>query len=291
MANKELKSIRFPGLTDTYTVNSMPEGAEANMQLVTDADGVAKWEEKPFYSTQKEITVTWDGDTTDREVIDMGNGGFYKVSDSIIPRDNVIGRTFTVTTKSGSEEHVITEDMCIDASRAIPGAWFVVYDGSQMLGSGPAFNQIGSSGGLYYIKSENLYVSSLSFIDEQINTIEQKYLPEIPADKLPEIPADKLSTKHVIEINPDNSCSVSFTDAYNMVNAGSSSFSLGIFGGGSQIQTSYISHGKNISGTIQNAIIADFINISDEPSALQTAKLIWGESSGISVTMKQIPFQ
>ena len=116
-------------------------------------------------------------------------------------------------------------------------------------------------------------------------------LPEIPAEKLPEIPAEKLPTKHVISIAPDNSCSVSFTDAYNMVNAGSASFSLGLFGGGSQIQTSYISHGQNISGTIQSAIIADIIKISDTISALQTAKLIWGESSGISVTMKQIPFQ
>ncbi len=49
MANKELKSIKFPGLVDTYTVNSMPDGASANQQLVTDKDGIAKWEERPYY--------------------------------------------------------------------------------------------------------------------------------------------------------------------------------------------------------------------------------------------------
>ena len=49
MANKELKSIKFPGLVDTYTVNSMPDGASANQQLVTDNRGVVKWEERPYY--------------------------------------------------------------------------------------------------------------------------------------------------------------------------------------------------------------------------------------------------
>lgn len=181
-----------PDESGNVQVSGLPEGAGANMQLVTDADGTAKWEEKPFYSTQKEITVTWDGDTTDREVTDLGSLGFFKVSDSIIPRDNVIGGIFTLTTESGSEDHVITEDMCFDLSANIPGAWYVVYDNFSMLGSGPAFEDFGSSGGLYYVKSENLYVSSLYFIDESINTIEQKYLPEIPAAKLPEIPAEKL---------------------------------------------------------------------------------------------------
>ena len=42
MANKELKSIKFPGLVDTYTVNSMPNGASANQQLATDSEGVVK---------------------------------------------------------------------------------------------------------------------------------------------------------------------------------------------------------------------------------------------------------
>lgn len=183
-----------PDENGNVQVSGLPDGASANQQLVTDSEGAVKWEEKPFYYFQDTEVITWDGDTTGRECTDFGDDVFlfYKVSDSIIPRDNVIGGTFTVTTESGSEEHVITEDMCIDASRAIPGAWFVEYDGSLMLGSGPAFDQIGSSGGLYYIKSGNFYVSSLSFINESINTIEQKYLPEIPAEKLPEIPAEKL---------------------------------------------------------------------------------------------------
>lgn len=291
MANKELKSIRFPGLTDTYTVNSMPEGAEANMQLVTDADGVAKWEGKPFYSTQEEITVTWDGGTSDREVISYGPYVFYKVSDSIIHRDNVIGRIFMLTTKSGSEDHVITDDMCIDISHVIPGAWTVRLNENTVLGSGPAFDRIGSSGGLYYFKSEDLYVSSLSFIGESINTIEQKYLPKIPAEKLPEIPAEKLPKQYKISIDPDNSCSVSFTDAYNMVNAGSASFSLGAWGDGKCMQISYISNAQNISGTIQRAIIAELIHITNSASGLSIAELVWGESSGISVTIKTISAQ
>ena len=193
MANKELKSIKFPGLADTYTVNSMPDGASANQQLVTDREGVVKWEEKPFYHFQNNEVITWDGDTTDREEVPYGDGmSFWKISDTIYPPDGIIGSTFTIMNNGVPEDIVITDEMFRDFSADIPGIWLVIYDSAPVLGSGPAVNQFGSTGGLYYIKTDTYYVSSLSLINTTLKKIDLVYIPEIPVEKLPEIPVEKL---------------------------------------------------------------------------------------------------
>ena len=192
MANKELKSIKFPGLADTYTVNSMPDGASANQQLVTDKDGVAKWEEKPFYQFQDTETIAWDGDTTGREEVSLGGVSFWKISDTIYPPDGIIGSTFTVMNNGVPEDIVITDEMLNDVSSHFPGVWTVMHDGRPAFGSGPAIDQFGSSGGLYYLKTDTYYVSSSSLIKTTIKEIDPVYIPEIPVEKLPEIPAEKL---------------------------------------------------------------------------------------------------
>lgn len=292
MANKELKSIKFPGLVDTYTVNSMPDGASANQQLVTDNEGVVKWEEKPFYYSQDTDAITWDGDTTGREEIPQGDtASFYKISDTIYPPDGIIGGTFTIMRNGAPEGIVITNEMFSDMSSISPGTWVVNYDGAAVLASQPAMVSDGISGGLYYLKTDTFYVSSLSLIKTTLKEIDPVYIPTIPAEKLPEIPAEKLPKQYKISINPDNSCSVSFTDAYNMVNFGSASFSLVAWGDGKYMQISYTSDAQNISGTIQRAIIAELIHITDSASRLSIAELVWGESSGISVTKKTISAQ
>ena len=192
MANKELKSIKFPGLADTYTVTSMPDGASANQQLATDKDGVVKWEEKPFYHFQDTEIITWDGDTTGREEVSLGGGSFWKISDTIYPPDGIIGRIFTVMNNGVPEDIVITDGMLKDFSSKIPGAWTVMYDGKPAFGSGPAIDFVGSSGGLYCLKTDTYYVSSLSLIKTTLKEIDPVYIPEIPVEKLPEIPAEKL---------------------------------------------------------------------------------------------------
>lgn len=291
MANKELKSIKFPGLVDTYTVNSMPDGASANQQLVTDREGVVKWEEKPFYTTQDVEEITWDGDTTGREEVSRGALKFYKISDTIYPPDGIIGSTFTVMRNGAPEDIIITDEMFRDMSSISPGTWSVSLEGPPVLGSGPALDSVGSSGGLYYSKTDSFYVSSLSLVSTVLKEIDPVYIPAIPAEKLPEIPAEKLPKQYKISINPDNSCSVSFTDAYNMVNSGLASFSLVAWGDGKYMQISYISNAQNISGTIQRAIIAELIRITNSASRLSIAELVWGESSGISVTQNTISAQ
>lgn len=130
-------------------VSGLPEGASANQQLVTDKDGVVKWEEKPFYTTQDVEEITWDGDTAGREEVPFGDtDSFYKISDTIYPPDSIIGSTFTIMRNGVPEDIVITDEMFMDLSSNLPGTWIISYDGTYIFGSGPALDFLGSSGGL-----------------------------------------------------------------------------------------------------------------------------------------------
>ena len=291
MANKELKSIKFPGLVDTYTVNSMPNGASANQQLATDSEGVVKWEEKPFFYAEYGEDITWDGDTTDREIFVLEQFSFYKVSDTIYTTGTISGRKFTVLYNGGESEYQIDEHL-FKTFPNIPNLYFVMPVGNPpYIVFGSANEDINFPGGLFFFKNDdpNFYVNYLSGTANK--TIDPLYLPEITAELLPDIPADKLPKQYKISINPDNSCSVSFTDAYNMVNSGLASFSLVAWGDGKYMQISYTIGSQNISGTIQRAIIAELIHITDSASGLSIAELVWGESSGISVTKNTISAQ
>lgn len=207
-ANKELKSIKFPGLADTYTVNSMPDGASANQQLVTDREGVVKWEEKPFYHFQDTEVITWDGDTTGRDEVSLNDGvSFWKISDTIYPPYGIIGSTFTIMNNGVPEDIVITDEMLHDLSSNIPGVWAVMYNSVPILGSGPAIDSVGSSGGLYYLKTDTYYVSSSSLITTTLKEIDPVYIPEIPVEKLPTIPEEKIPDTFdtfVIKCNTDS---------------------------------------------------------------------------------------
>lgn len=224
MANKELKSIKFPGLADTYTVNSMPDGASANQQLATDKDGVVKWEEKPFYQFQDTETIAWDGDTTGREEVPRGDGpSFWKISDTIYPPDGIIGSTFTIMNNGVPEDIVITDEIFHDFSSEIPGVWAVTYNSRPILGSGPAIDFMGSSGGLYYLKTDTYYVSSLSRIKTTLKEIDPVYIPEIPAEKLPEIPAEKLPSSFFSMVQK------TFAGSFDKVTEGRDTFNFNAF--------------------------------------------------------------
>ena len=136
-----------PDENGNVQVSGLPDGASANQQLVTDREGVVKWEEKPFYYFQDTEAITWDGDTTGREEIPVYDiGSFYKISDTIYPPDGIIGGTFTIMRNGAPEDIVITNEMFLDYSSDYPGTW-LIYDNAFMLGSGPAIDSFGSTGG------------------------------------------------------------------------------------------------------------------------------------------------
>lgn len=183
---KELKSIKFPGLDDIYTVNSMPDGASANQQLVTDNEGVVKWEEKPFFYAEYGEDITWDGDTTGREIFVLEPFSFYKVSDTIYTTDTISGRKFTVWSNSGKTELQINESF-LKSNPNIPNIYFVIPVNYQIpvIVFGSANEDINFPGGLFFLKNDDLnsYVNYLSGTANK--TIDPLYLPEIPAEKLP----------------------------------------------------------------------------------------------------------
>ena len=198
MANKELKSIKFPGLADTYTVNSMPDGVSANQQLATDKDGVVKWEEKPFYSTGLLFVRCLSPDyplilyKVSSEVPDVGNltvgdmvhlWEFYSGEDydeevfMIVNGIYVVGELFCV--------YVTEDNSSIDISDGITfnfperGVYFGTFRNSCKI--------IGAS-----LTNVNEPEISWDGNAEKNKTIDAKYIPEIPAEKLPEIPVEKL---------------------------------------------------------------------------------------------------
>lgn len=94
--------------------------------------------------------------------------------------------------------------------------------------------------------------------------------------------------KTIVRIYPDNSCSMSFSDVYDLVEKGQASFILQMYGTtGAPIQASWTEDAK-INGVIQSAIQAHIIVVTE--TALKAVLLIWGENSGISVTSKTISF-
>lgn len=148
---------------------------------------------RPFYQFQDTETIAWDGDTTGREEMPFTDGvSFWKISDTIYPPYGIIGSTFTIMNNGVPEDVAITDGMFEDLSSQIPGVWAVSYDGMPVFGSGPAVDVIHSSGGLYYLKTDTYYVSSLPLIKTTLKEIDPVYIPEIPVEKLPEIPVEKL---------------------------------------------------------------------------------------------------
>lgn len=184
MANKELKSIKFPGLVDTYTVNSMPDGASANQHLVTDKDGVVKWEEKPFFYAKYGEDITWDGDTTDREIFVVQQFSFYKVSDTIYTRDRMVGRQCTIMNNGTEIDAVITDTTIFVPFPECPDLYFVMINNIAAFCFGPAHESLGFPGGVFFININGIvYTNYLS--SSIVKRIDPFYIPLIPAEKLP----------------------------------------------------------------------------------------------------------
>lgn len=232
-------SYKIYASQDYVDSKGLPDGASANQQLVTDKDGVVKWEEKPFYTFQDTEVITWDGDTTGREEVPFDDTKkIYHVSNTIYPPDGIIGSTFTIMRNGVPEDIVITDEMFRDLSMNLPGAWQVAYDGAFAVVCAPS----GSSGfpaGLYFLKTDSYYVSSLSLngtvlkeIDpiylpaipaEKLPAITAELLPEIPAEKLPEIPADKLPSSLFYEVQK------TFEGSFDKVTEGRDTFVFNSF--------------------------------------------------------------
>ena len=177
-------SYKIYASQDYVDSKGLPEGTSANQQLVTDKDGVVKWEEKPFFHSEYGEDITWDGDTTDREIFVVEQFSFYKVSDTIYTRDKMVGMQCTIMINGTEIDAVITDTTIFAPYPECPDLYFVMINNIAAFFFGPAYESLGFSGGVFFINDNgSIYTNYLS--GSIVKRIDPFYIPLIPADKLP----------------------------------------------------------------------------------------------------------
>lgn len=169
---------RIPG----KKIGGLPEGGAPYQQLVTDGEGVAKWEDRTHYEAHETVNeplnITWDGDTTGKVV---ALGEFYKLSDLVLTDEQIASVTITYSETgnsiSASEAYQkITNEISLVGTEG--GVVFVNADNAM------AGEYIFPEAGIYFAKGgTGVYIASLTTTEpvEQlktvIKTLDPKYLP------------------------------------------------------------------------------------------------------------------
>ena len=185
----------------------LPEGGAPYQQLVTDGQGNAKWEDKPFGST--EVNFKWDGDESNPNY--DANAKAFFVTDTITKPEQLNGLNFVL---SEVELPVSTFDLVEDeedanapkkydsevgvingyaANQVLPGVWSLVLNAyipaTQLTAVGYiiiAETEMVSDGGitvkpgLYFSKNPGGGQAFVSAIyGESVTRIEDKYMPVV----------------------------------------------------------------------------------------------------------------
>ena len=179
--------------------SSLPEGGGPNQQLVTDADGVAKWEDRTHYALDS-VQITWDGETANREFCKIITDGedvtdaitykLYKVSDIVLSAEQLgLNSDAPAIFKSSLEEsrEVNTRYITIVANITffVPSpAGVAICSGKEGTyepnGDGMILT-IPSSGTYFAVFDATEYISLL-ITSPVVKPIDPKYLPEeVPA--------------------------------------------------------------------------------------------------------------
>lgn len=159
-----------PDEAGNVDVSGLPEGATAYQQLVTDSEGVAKWEDKAFYEIG--TSVKWDGNTDGL----VNSTQYYKVSDAVPTKEQCIGGHVTLVNNGSSMSGQFTEDMLrIDEENIFGYSYFHVVkeDGTQYAG------ETFPKKGIYFLKlGDAMYMSELTMADYDLKPLDAKFLPE-----------------------------------------------------------------------------------------------------------------
>lgn len=169
-----------PDENGNVQVSGLPDGAGANMQLVTDADGTAKWEDRLAYTNTIIQTMI-----EEQTVTTVENNGLFAASLSCsfgletgeTYTVNFDGTEYTCTASKFNSMVYIGNISIIGIGNNTEEPFFIVAQGSECVLSTP---------------SSGTYIVSVIYESTSFKQIGAQYLPEIPAEKLPEIPAEKL---------------------------------------------------------------------------------------------------
>ena len=148
--------------------------------------GVSSWNDltdKPFGSETTEGVVEFNGDLTDREYVDYGDGYVYvKVSDKVFTKDDVVGSIMYLIDGNGGEHSgPVTESDIVSMDGVVgvgPEPMHVISTKNELElleGYAPL------TSGTWFLYLNDSYIRSISCLTEQvesIKTIDPKYLPE-----------------------------------------------------------------------------------------------------------------
>ena len=162
--------------------------------------GVTSWNDltdKPFGTEIVEGVITFDGDYSKYEYVDMGAGYLVRVSDKVLTVDDLVGATIRIVQPSTSrfEDHILTEALIVPAEvlgiPSVYGAQVSVVGGIDILSLGGDLSSLASMGipitkeGTYFScvtdLDEGWYVESVSCLTGQVETVkplDEKYIPD-----------------------------------------------------------------------------------------------------------------
>lgn len=153
-----------------------------------------EWIKVPFaYEKAPKFDITWDGDMTDRTVIDMSMLGydagtyFVKVSDEVLSTDDVIGGSYEY--KFDEDNYTIVSDIdeyTLDTVQ-FPGAftisnWVVIVQDEETLATALGVPAGFITNGVYYLLVENSNRIIRLTTPARITKIDEKYLPDMSVD-------------------------------------------------------------------------------------------------------------
>lgn len=162
-------SYKIYASQDYVDSKGLPDGASANQHLVTDREGVVKWEEKPFYSETIQHAEEVFLEETSFSGTQFSITGFTS--------EFVVGTTYKVTLNGKVYE---SEAYYCDGSTAIGNSSLI---GSYGGDNNPFFIGAISSSNTLFIYTQipaDSYTISITYgggYEEIIHTIDEKYLP------------------------------------------------------------------------------------------------------------------
>lgn len=193
----------------------LPSGGTPYQQLVTDGDGNARWEDKPFYDARKEITLTFNPDDT----YEVYGGMLYRISDTPIGFDEILSSKTSLFIKSSGEtiDGIVTEEnvtsgegyytALIQSSGGNEAQFMSIYAAQTEENFGADVPV-----GLYvlYRSTAGVYVSQITHTASEVHPLDKKFIPVMDGVILNSSTAG--STKK-FKITVDDSGVISATEA------------------------------------------------------------------------------
>lgn len=191
-----------PDESGNVQVSGLPDGAGANMQLVTNADGTAKWEDRLAYTNTIIQTMIEEQTVTTVEK----NGFYYTQLSSLFKPE--IGKTYTVNFDG-------TEYLCtLSDFNGIPYlANISIVNGENDTGEPFLILQLDRA--VLLTHSAETHTVSVVGPHTFIKQIDMSYIPDIPDDKLPKMRLRYYFDRQISDLDEAHAMTTEIVDEIN----------------------------------------------------------------------------